>query len=374
MRRPPVPRLVLYALILTLSVAIVIAASTSTATFGGYNIDWDGTSEFRELADQQSESQIALETTAYERSNTSETTAIILAPEEPYTANDSRRVRAFVRSGGTVVIADDFGSEGNALLSAVGADARFNGTQLLDEREYYQAPSLPVATNVTDSQYTSDVAQLTLNGATAIDANGSTVLATSSRFGYLDRDGTGGLSPGDELSTYPVVTVESVGDGRVIAVSDPSVFINTMLTQPDNEAFATALLETHQQTLLDYSRAGEQPPLSIILLAVRSSVVVQMGLVGVGIGFVWAYGVFGRFTSRSIWGGLLEIVPEPLRDHFPIWLREITSGDEDTPTELIDEDTLLRSLSQRHPEWDETRLRQVMTDVLSERSRTEDDE
>ena len=373
MRRPPVPRLVLYALILTLSVAIVFAASTSTAAFGGYNIDWDGTSDFRELADQQSESRIALETTAYERSNTSETTAIILAPEEPYTVNDSQRVRAFVRSGGIVVIADDFGTEGNALLSAVGADARFNGTQLLDEREYYQAPSLPVATNVTDSRFTTGVGQLTLNGATAIDANGSTVLATSSRFGYLDRNGTGELSPGDELGTYPVVTVESVGDGHVIAVSDPSLFINTMLTQPDNEAFATALLETREQTLLDYSRAGEQPPLAVVLLAVRSSELVQMGLIGIGVGFVWAYNFSAHLTRRSIWLGILTITPETLQDHLPIWLREI-GREEDTTTELIDEDALLKSLKQRHPEWDETRLRHVMTDVLSERSRTEDDE
>jgi hypothetical protein len=364
----------LYALIITLGVAIVIAASTSTAAFGGYNIEWDGTSEFRELADQRSESQIALETTAYERSTTSETTAIILAPNESYTANDSQRVRAFVRSGGIVVIADDFGTEGNELLSAVGADARFNGTQLLDEREYYQAPSLPVATNVTDSPYTADVEQLTLNGATALDANGSTVLVTSSRFGYLDRNGTGELSPGDELDTYPVVTVESVGDGRVIAVSDPSLFINTMLTQSDNEAFATALLETREQTLLDYSRAGEQPPLAIALLAVRSSAVVQMGLVGIGVGVVWAYSVSARLTRRSIWSGLLRMVPETLRDQLPIWLRELASEDEGTATELIDEDALLKSLKQRHPEWDETRLRHVMTDVLSERSRTEDDE
>jgi hypothetical protein len=213
-----------------------------------------------------------------------------------------------------------------------------------------------------------------LNGATAIDANGSTVLATSSRFGYLDRNGTGELSPGDELGTYPVVTVESVGDGRVIAVSDPSLFINTMVTQPDNEAFATALLETREQTLLDYSRAGELPPLAVALLAIRSSAVAQMGLVGIGVGVVWAYGVFGRLTKRSIWVGVLRLVPKTLRDQLPIWLRELASEDENTAAELVDEDALLKSLKQRHPEWDETRLQHVMTDVLSKRSRTEDDE
>lgn len=374
MRTPPIPRLVLYALILTLGVAIIVAASTSTAAFGGYNSNWDGTSEFRELADQHSESQIALETTAYVDSNASETTAIILAPNENYTANDSQRVRAFVQSGGVVVIADDFGREGNAVLATVGANARFNGTQLLDEREYYQAPSLPVATNVTGSRYTSGVERLTLNGATAINANGSTVLATSSRFGYLDRNGTGELSPGDELDTYPVVTIESVGDGRVIAVSDPSLFINTMLTQPDNKAFATALLETREQTLLDYSRAGEQPPLAIGLLALQSSVLVQIGLVGIGVGFLWAYNFSARLTRRSMWRSVRKITPETLRDSLPLWLREIASDGEETTTELVDEDAILESLKQRHPEWDEDRLRHVMTDVLSGDSRTEDDE
>ena len=55
------PRLLLIGLILALSLALLVFASTSTAGFSPYNANWDGTGEFRELADSHSESVVAPE-------------------------------------------------------------------------------------------------------------------------------------------------------------------------------------------------------------------------------------------------------------------------------------------------------------------------
>lgn len=298
MQRPSLPRTVLYGLAIVLSITLVIAASTTTATFGTYDGEWDETSDFRELADQRTETTIGFNTRSYETMDPDGTVAIILAPTEAYSTTDSRRVREFVEAGGTVVIADDFGEHSNALLADVGADARFDGAQLRDERSYYRAPSLPVATNVTTSPFTGDTEQLTLNGATAIDSSAATPLVTTTGLAYLDRDDTGSFSSADELNDYPVVTIESVGDGRVISVSDPSIFINSMLAVPDNEAFATALADEHDLMLIDYSRSGSQPPVTVALVLFRSSSVLQIvtGLVGVGV--VWAVAYQSREASR----------------------------------------------------------------------------
>lgn len=370
MQTPPLPKLVLYALSFVLAIALIFAASTTTAAFGGYNVQWDGTSEFRTLADQQSESHVALDTTAYDTDNANDTVAIVVAPTESYTDNESRRIRSFVERGGTLVVADDFGTHGNTILSAVGATARFNGTQLRDEQNYYRAPSLPIASNVTESPYTTAVEQLTLNGGTAVDPGSATPIATTSEFAYLDRNGTGNLSATDELGQYPVVTSEPVGSGTVVTVGDPSLFINTMLSQPDNRAFATALVETREQTLLDYSKMGGQPPLAVVLLVFRSSQVAQLILGIIGVGTIWGY-THSNGVKTDTKRRLETLLPEPLSDRIPRWMRGPVT---DQQERVVDDAAVLASLQNAYPELDESQLERMMTDVLSEQSREEADE
>ena len=366
---PSTPRVVLYALAAAVGLGLVIAASTTGAAFGAYNLEWDGTSDFRELADQQTDSRILLDTAPYERDGANGSVAVILAPTEPYGPNDTRRVREFVANGGTLVVADDFGPHGNALLDDLGASARFNGTQLRDERHYYRAPSLPVATNVSETRYTGGVDQMTFNKPTAIDAGNATVVAVTSPFAYLDRNGTGSLSAGDELGAYPVVTAESVGEGRVVAVGDPSLFINAMLSRPDNAAFATAVFDAHNRALLDYSHAGEQPPLAVASLIFSSSTALQLGVGALGIGAVWGHAWLAGGLVGAVRRSLSSVIPPAWRRRLPAWLRGTKS--DDGP---VDEATILAALRDRYPEWDESRLRHVMTDVLSERTGGDPDE
>lgn len=369
MEPPSTPRVVLYALAVAVGLGLVVAASTTGAAFGAYNLEWDGTSDVRELADRHADSRVLLDTNPYERGDANGSVAVVLAPTEPYGPNDTRRVREFVEDGGTLVVADDFGPHSNALLDDLGASARFNGTQLRDERHYYRAPSLPIATNVSETRYTDGVSQLTLNKGTSIDAGNATVVATTSPFAYLDRDGTGNLSADDELGAYPVVTAESVGEGRVVAVGDPSLFINAMLSQPDNAAFATTLFETHDRALLDYSHAAEQPPLAVASLIFTSSTALQLGVGALGIGAVWGRAWLARGLVGAVRRSLSSVLPQKWRRRLPAWLRG-TERDDDP----VDEEAILAALRERYPEWDESRLRHVMTDVLSERTRGDADE
>ena len=254
------PKLLLIVLVLTASVAVVVTESTSAAAFNAYNSEWDGTSRLHDLAADNGDVAVIASTDQYESVDPTTTTALVVAPESAYDRTEAARVRAFVEGGGTLVVADDFGSSGNQLLTDVGAAAQFNGALLRDRQNNFRTSAFPVANNVSENPTVQDVDQLTLNNGTAVEPNGARPIVSTASFGYLDPTGTDELSDATAFRNYPVVTVESVGEGTVIAVSDPSVFINSMLDRPDNEAFATTLVSS-ETTLLDASHTTPTPPL-----------------------------------------------------------------------------------------------------------------
>jgi hypothetical protein len=75
----------------------------------------------------------------------------------------------------------------------------------------------------------------------------------------------------------------------VVAVSDPSLFLNAMLDRPGNTAFVEWLFADADTVLLDYSHAGGRPPLIALLTALRASPAAQvsLGLLGVAGVLLW---------------------------------------------------------------------------------------
>lgn len=278
------PRLVLIALTLVTVLAGAVVMSASSSGFGTYNPTWEGTSSFRqEATDVGAEPVIATNTTEYSRVDPNESVAVILSPDSRYSGADVGRVQRFVQNGGTLVVAEDFGEHTNPLLSVLNARARIDGRLLRDEQRYYRSPDLVVAPEVTEHTLTGSTEQLTLNHGTAVEPNGARVLVNSSSLSYLDTDRSGAPDGDEELDSYPVVTVESIGQGTVVVVSDPSVFINAMQERPGNRQFARALLAGHRTVLLDYSHGGEVPPLPAATMTVRQSPLLRglVGLIGV---------------------------------------------------------------------------------------------
>ena len=371
MQTPPVPRLVLYGLTVLVAVALLVAATTSATAFGAYNPAWDGTSELREQVVEDPNGTVALESTAYAETTPATTTAFVIAPTTSYTPADTARIEAFVDAGGTLVVADDYGPHGNELLQAVGATARFDGDQLRDEQYYYRAPTLPVATNVSTSPYTEGVDQLTLNGATAVTPGSARVIVATSSIAYLDRNQTGSLTPEDELGRYPVVTAETVGNGTVIAVSDPSVFINAMAGQPDNQAFTAQLQATSTRVVLDYSQTGPQPVLAVARLQVQTTPLAQLGLGLIGVGVTWS--VVWSWPATPVIGRRLlsRVIPAAVQSRLPPWLSDLISM-ADEPR--IDRDAIRASLAARYPDSERETRDRVMTAVLSSDTRETDHE
>ena len=282
--------------------SVAFTVSTSSAAFGAFNDGWDGTSSLRDTAERSGATiNVGVDSGARLETSPSETMVLVLTTSRATDDADIAALRSFVRRGGTLVVAEDVGENGNAVLAGVGAETRFNGSIVRDMRYYGATSGMPVVTNVEPHTRTRGVDELMLNYGTVLDVpNASretgrddvTVVASTSQFAYLDRDGDAVPDENETLRSRPVVSVESVGDGQVVAVSDPSVFINAMQTRASNGAFFDALVGDHRYVVVEYSNAGTQPTVQMALLWLenRPTILALLGMsVAVAIAAVAQY-------------------------------------------------------------------------------------
>jgi hypothetical protein len=181
------------------------------------------------------------------------------------------------------------------------------------------------------------------------------VLVRSSPFGYVDENRNGELEDDEVLDEYPVVTAEEVGNGTVVVVGDPSVFINSMQEQPDNRAFARQLLANSSTVALDYSHSGGLPPLQLALLELRETPWLQWVL---GATLVFGVGVGARRP------GALSGLRRRLAD--------VLGRNPDADTGPVDQDALVTYLAERHEDWDRERIERVVESTVWEGNRRED--
>lgn len=355
---PDYPRLLLAGLALAVLVGVLAAGTTSAAAFGVYNPGWEGTSELRGVAEGAgAEPEVIANVSRYETVDPETTVAVVLSPDRAYTEREATRVRAFVRAGGTLVVAEDFGPNADPLLAAVGAGTRFDGALVRDERSEWRSPAMPVVPEVTNrsaTPYTDGVGSLTLNYGTTLDpGSNATILVRSSPFSYHDTNGNGTIDPGESLAARPIVAVEPVGEGRVVAVSDPSAFLNAMLQREGNRRFARNLFGAADRVLIDAS-GSTVPPLSAALLVVRSSPTLQFALAAAALSLV---GAWGAGLTVGLRAALLARLPGGRRG------AERPDADRSPPTGA-DVDALVAHVRRRHPDWDEARVRRVAQGVL----------
>jgi hypothetical protein len=167
-------------------------------------------------------------------------TVLMLGPSEPFTTGQIEAVRAFLVSGGRVVLADDFGT-GNSLLQGLDLQVRFSGLLLLDPLFKEKNSRMPCVSNLSSSPSTEELEGLTLNYPTVLNnTDGVSVLAWSTSFSYL---AAAPSPPTNDSATgpFPVVAEVKMGEGSLILISDSSLFINSMLDRGDNMALLEGL-------------------------------------------------------------------------------------------------------------------------------------
>jgi hypothetical protein len=188
-----------------------------------------------------------------------------------FSASDASTLQSFVKNGGVLVLANDFGN-GNAVLSGLGvsSEARFNGSLLEDNVSKGVDAAHPLITDVNASGITGGVHELYFNYGTALDVSGTnvTVLARSAPTSYLSTSASANVSA--TTGAHPVLATLNYGNGRIVLLSDPSVFINDMLGQADNQQLLTSMVanltggNTAVPIMFDESHGASPPVFSLL--------------------------------------------------------------------------------------------------------------
>jgi hypothetical protein len=263
---------VLLAAVLVLTVHI----SSNNLEFSRYNDGWNGTSSFFSDLDRHQVTMVADPTQlASYRNNT---LLLVIAPSHPPTRTELAAYRAFLDRGNTLFLADDFGN-GNAILEGVGSRiAILDGNLSSVDREYNDPYSVTVYRR-SDKGIAKNSATLILNRPAALE--GGDPVFTTSVLSWVDENGDKRLNSEEMMGRFTVIAEEKVGQGTVVVLSDPSIFINSMLEsgQPgDNRAFIRDLTRNNMTVAVDQmnSRTRDAEGFSEILHLIRTTIAIEL--------------------------------------------------------------------------------------------------
>ncbi|MEM2739204.1 MAG: DUF4350 domain-containing protein [Candidatus Bathyarchaeia archaeon] len=164
----------------------------------------------------------------------------VVGPSKGFDGYEVEAIWRFVSSGGMLLVLDDFGYA-NTLLEGLNLRFRFNGSLLLDPLFMERCRIAPKIIDVGMEGF-EPVEGVRLNYATIIDGDSFDILAYSSSFSFLDLDYDLSWDRGEPLGPFPVAVSARMGSGSVVAVSDSSIFINSMLSYDGNYRLLDRLL------------------------------------------------------------------------------------------------------------------------------------
>ncbi len=185
--------------------------------------------------------------------------------EKPYTVEDADALWTFLRNGGNIILADDFGY-GNTFwdsnLNEGYGRAEFQKKQLFDPNYIKNTTFVTVHARLPDANL--GWYNLLLNAPTALEKSyGYTdiiTLAQSSKDSWLDKNKNRVRDPPETKSAYPIIMYFQLSkySGKVIIMSDPGIFINENWDRLDNSEYILDLihylLPTGGDVIFDESR------------------------------------------------------------------------------------------------------------------------
>jgi hypothetical protein len=161
----------------------------------------------------------------------------IIGPGTEFSEGDALQVRDFMETGGTVLLADDFGT-GNSLLQALNVSVRLAGTPLSDLAYYSKEPSFPIIADFAVSPLTANVTAVVFNHPSYLEVGNSssiTLLGFSSPFSFIDLNGTGRPPRNATIDSNPVMASVKIEKGSLVVISDASMFTNEMMNLYGNK-------------------------------------------------------------------------------------------------------------------------------------------
>lgn len=241
--------------VVLLIISMTAPVVSTTADFSIFNSGWNGTSKLAiltykagkfapDFVVKSSGTEITIAQLGLDQINLDPKTSalIVIGPGKTFTSAEGTIVGEFVRNGGELLLADDFGT-GNSLLQKMGATSRFSN-QLVMDLSFEKQPEFSVVYDLRPDSLTKNVSTLLLNYPSSLTTNASTeVVAFSSIASWLDTNGDRLQEWGEPRGPFPIVAREHLGTGTILLLSDPSVLINGMASHMDNSVFGANLID-----------------------------------------------------------------------------------------------------------------------------------
>jgi hypothetical protein len=221
------------------------------------NQDWNGCSKIASVTEN------ATFLLSYDKPLPNSTSLLaIIGPSMNFSGRESSSIGNFLKNGGIVLLADDFGT-GNSLLEGLNVSARFSGEPLADLYYYSKNPDFPIITDFSPSRATDNLSAIVLDRPSYLNTgNSSSVIkiGSSSPFSFIDPSGTGRPSPNETINSYTVLATVRIGRGLLLLVADPSMFINDMISLYDNvRLFQNALKMGDGSVIFDAAHLVRAP-------------------------------------------------------------------------------------------------------------------
>ncbi len=246
---------------LVLSAIACVAFLALTPPSDDFNIAnpyWNGLSSMATDLDLQ-----AMPSTGFEGMVPGSSAVLIIGPDRWASDEFVPAARSFVQEGGVIVIMDDFGfgdSIIKALLQEAGLSASFRQEWLADPLYMYRSQYYPKVETAAGEVVMDFGTMLT-------DLSGDyVILANSSAFSYMDMNRNGKYDNLEPVGPFPVAASFSYGDGKIVAVADPSMAINSLYGLEGNTAFIASIVGNRTA----YLDTGHRSP--TVLTEARSAV------------------------------------------------------------------------------------------------------
>ncbi len=238
----------------------------------------------------------------------------VIGPSIEFSQAESKGIRSFVEAGGALLLADDFGT-GNSLLRELNVSARFSGHPIADLYYYGKDHTFPLVSDFATNPLTANLTTVILNRPSYIEIRNSTevtTLASSSPFSFVDLTAEHFPLENETIDSYPVIASVNIGNGTLVLVSDPSMFINDMVGLYDNMPFFQNLLKmgngslafdvahlaraslTDWRTFLRY----EIQSLRDLILSSPQSIYIQSFLVALALALTFSFELFRLMKRR----------------------------------------------------------------------------
>ena len=274
------------------------------------NSGWNGCSKVASAA-----ANVTLLSSYSKLSPNSSSLLAIIGPNIQFSDEESSNVRSFLEAGGTVLVADDFGT-GNSLLQRLEIGARFSGKPLADLYYYDKDPGFPIIRGFSPSSLTENVSVIILNRPSFLEIDNSsqvTRLASSSPFSFIDLTVENRPLTNETIDSYPVMADVRIGRGTLVLISDPSMFVNDMVDLYDNmQLFRNLLGVGHGSLFFDVGHQSRAPltdwritlkggmdSIRAFLFSSKTHIYIQSIIVVFALGLVFSFELIRR--KRSQW-------------------------------------------------------------------------